>query len=305
MNPIRRRPDANRRRTNGVGGPKKSSERIGKSRPKPTKAAKKAARPPRRSVPQSKHRAVAATPAVPKPILAPKDGVRLNKYLANQHVASRREADVLIATKKVTVNGKVAKIGDRVLDGDVVELIGDTKDKRYLAYYKGRSIITHSPAAGEIDIATRIKKDYGISDLAPVGRLDKDSEGLILLTNDGRITGPLLDPEANHEKEYSVTVDKNVTPAFAKLMELGVTIEGYQTKPAKVITTPKNQKRFNLIITEGKKHQIRRMCAALGYQVQSLKRVRIMNIELGALKPNQYRKISGDELKTFLESLGV
>jgi 23S rRNA pseudouridine2604 synthase len=156
-----------------------------------------------------------------------------------------------------------------------------------------------------MDIATRLKKDYGITDVTPVGRLDKDSEGLIILSNDGRITGPLLDPEADHEKEYSVTVDKNVTPAFLKLLELGVVIEGYRTKPAKAIGNPKNQKRFNLIITEGKKHQIRRMCAALGYQVESLKRVRVMNIELGALKPNQFRKLGDNELKLFLTDLDL
>ena len=141
--------------------------------------------------------------------------------------------------------------------------------------------------------------------MSPVGRLDKDSEGLILLTNDGRITGPLLDPEAKHEKEYDVTVDKPITSLFTKLMGMGVDIEGYKTKLAKVTASKTNQKRFNLILTEGKKHQIRRMCAALGYQVQNLKRVRVMNIELGEVKPNQYRKIAGEELKVLLKELGM
>lgn len=302
MNPIRRRPDANQRRTNGVGGPKRQTKRIGKSRPRSKTAPKRPARAKRAP------KAVEALPHAPKiatPAVSNLPGIRLNKYLADQRVASRREADVLIATKKVLINGKLAKIGDRVMEGDVVTLGGETKSKRYLAYYKGRGIITHSPAAGEVDIATRLKKDYDINDLAPVGRLDKDSEGLIILSNDGRITGPLLDPEADHEKEYSVTVDKNVTPAFLKLLELGVVIEGYRTKPAKTTGTPKNQKRFNLILTEGKKHQIRRMCAALGYQIESLKRVRIMNVELGALKPNQFRKIDGAELQHFLKTLGI
>ena len=303
MNPIRRRPDANQRRTNGVGGPKRSTERIGKSRPKSKKTAAK--RPARAKRPP---RALETAPRAPKraaPAVSNLPGIRLNKYLADQRVSSRREADVLIATKKVLINGKIAKIGDRVQEGDEVTLGGETKSKRYLAYYKGRGIITHSPAAGEVDIATRLKKDYGITDVSPVGRLDKDSEGLIILSNDGRITGPLLDPEADHEKEYSVTVDKNVTPAFLKLLELGVVIEGYRTKPAKAVGTPKNQKRFNLIITEGKKHQIRRMCAALGYQVESLKRIRVMNIELGALKPNQFRKLGDNELKLFLTALDL
>lgn len=302
MNPIRRREDANRRRTNGVGGPKRSTERVGKSRPKSKAAPKRSPRPQRRpSTPATPKVPTVVVPATPSNL----PGIRLNKYIADQGIASRREADVLIETKKILLNGKIAKIGDRVLPTDTVELAGETKAKRYIAYYKGRGVITHSPTEREIDIATRLRKDYGITDVTPVGRLDKDSEGLIILSNDGRITGPLLDPESSHEKEYTVTVDKNVTPAFCKLMELGVMIEGYQTKPAQVEASKKNPKRFNLTITEGKKHQIRRMCAALGYQVESLKRVRIMNIEVGALKPNQYRKITGTELTDFLRQLDI
>jgi 23S rRNA pseudouridine2604 synthase len=240
------------------------------------------------------------TPAVPK-----NAKIRINKLLADRGVASRREVDALIEKGKIMVNGVKAAVGQKVSDTDVIELVGAIQKKQYLAYYKGRGIITHSPNDKETDILTKLSTDYNISGVSPVGRLDKDSEGLIILSNDGRITGPLLNPEAGHEKEYSVEVDKVVTPAFAKLMELGVAIEGYVTKPAKVIPSAKNNKRFNLIITEGKKHQIRRMCAALGYQVQSLKRVRIMNIELKNLKPNQYRKIAGTELTEFLQTLGV
>lgn len=231
--------------------------------------------------------------------------MRINKYLADQKIASRREADVLIDAKKVLINGKKAVLGQLVYEGDKVEIAGETKKYVYLAYYKGRGVITHSPAEGEIDIATRLKKDYSLTNVSPVGRLDKDSEGLIILTNDGRIIGPLLDPAANHEKEYEVTVDKAVTGMFTKLMALGVDIEGYRTKPAAIAASTRNQKRFNLTLTEGKKHQIRRMCAALGYQIQSLKRVRIMNIELGTLKPNQYRKIAGAELKELLKELNT
>lgn len=231
--------------------------------------------------------------------------MRINKYLAHTGVASRREADELVAKGKVKVNGKKAEMGQQVQEADNVEVVGKTKAKIYLAYYKGRGIITHSPAEGEIDIAAKLAKDYGITHVSPVGRLDKDSEGLIILSNDGRITGPLLDPEADHEKEYDVTVDKNVSGMFLRAMENGVEIEGYRTKPARVEASARNEKRFRLSITEGKKHQIRRMCAALGYQVQTLKRVRIMNIELGRLKPNQYRKIQDKELATFLKELGL
>ena len=231
--------------------------------------------------------------------------MRINKYLAHTGVASRREADELVAKGKILVNGEPATMGQQVEAGDDVVVAGKTKPKSYYAYYKGRGIITHSPAAGEIDIATRLANDYGLTHVAPVGRLDKDSEGLILLTNDGRVTGPLLDPEADHEKEYDVLVDKPISGMFVRAMAAGVDIEGYRTQPATVNKNPKNDKRFTIILTEGKKHQIRRMCAALGYQIQSLKRVRIMNIELGKLKPNQYRKLAGPELQTLLSDLGI
>lgn len=231
--------------------------------------------------------------------------MRINKYLAHTGVASRREADELVAKKQVKINGKPAEMGQSVTEHDHVEVIGKTKPKTYLAYYKGRGIITHSPAKDEVDISERLARDYGITHVAPVGRLDKDSEGLLILSNDGRITGPLLDPKAGHEKEYDVAVDKPISGMFLRAMAAGVDIEGYRTKPATIEANPRNDKRFRLTITEGKKHQIRRMCAALGYQVQSLKRVRIMNIQLDKLKPNQYRKIQGEELSVLLASLGV
>jgi len=231
--------------------------------------------------------------------------MRINKYLAHTGVASRREADTLITEGKVKVNGKKATMGQQIQATDNVLIAGKTKTKSYLAYYKGRGIITHSPAEGETDIAGRLANDFGVTHVSPVGRLDKDSEGLMILSNDGRITGPLLDPDAKHEKEYEVMVDKRISSMFIRTMSLGVNIEGYQTKPAIAIPNPKNDKRFKLILTEGKKHQIRRMCAALGYQVQALKRVRIGNIKITKLKPNQYRKIQGDELEEFLKELGV
>ncbi len=232
--------------------------------------------------------------------------VRLNKYLADRKLASRREADVLIAEGKVLVNGKKAVIGQKVSEDDLIKLAPNaTKAKLYLAYYKGAGIITHSPnkEKGETDIVTRVKKDYGIKDIFPVGRLDKASEGLIILTNDGLITGALLEPGNENEKEYEVIVDKPITGRFLKKLAEGVDIEGYQTKPT--LTSKKNDKVFRIVLTEGKKHQIRRMCAALGYQVQNLKRVRILNIKLEKLKPNQYRKITGKELTDFLKELGL
>ena len=229
--------------------------------------------------------------------------MRINKYIAIQGWASRREADVLIESGKILVNGKKATIGQKVSENDTVELAGKTKDKTYLAYYKGRGIITHSPAESEVDIATRLKKDYQLTEVYPVGRLDKDSEGLIILTNDGRVTAPLLDSENDIEKTYEVQVDKKVNNFILSHARKGVNIEGYTTKPAKA--EQKSDHTFLLTLTEGKKHQIRRMCAALGFQVQSLKRVKIANIEIGKLKPNQYRKIANEELKTLLKVLHI
>lgn len=230
------------------------------------------------------------------------DPVRLNKYLADKGIASRREADTLIEKGAVLVNGKKAVLGQKVTDADTVTVNRKKmREKVYLAYYKGRGVITHSPAEGETDIAQKIQEDYGLSDVYPVGRLDKDSEGLIILTNDGRITTALLAPNSAHEREYVVQVDKKVNNFLVKHLGAGVDIEGYTTKPAAV--KKKSDYSLSLTLTEGKKHQIRRMCAALGFQVQSLKRVRIMNIELGKLKPNQYRKIEHKELKDFLRTL--
>ncbi|MFT7507597.1 MAG: 23S rRNA pseudouridine2604 synthase [Acidimicrobiales bacterium] len=231
--------------------------------------------------------------------------MRINKYVANKGWASRREADTLIDKGLILINGKKAVIGQKIEENDIVELAGKTKEKKYLAYYKGRGIITHSPSMGETDIATRMKKDYQITDVSPVGRLDKDSEGLIILSNDGRITKPMLDSSMNIPKVYDVTVDKNVTSILVNGVKNGVNIEGYVTKTASAVKNPKNARRLTITLTEGKKHQIRRMCAAIGYQVQDLKRVSILNIELGTLKPNQYRKIAGTELKEFLTKLGV
>ena len=230
--------------------------------------------------------------------------VRLNKYLADRKLASRREADVLIAEGKVLVNGKKAIIGQKIGEDDIVRLSPSaTRAKNYIAYYKGAGIITHSPKEGEIDIATKIKKDYSLTGLSPIGRLDKASEGLIILSDDGLVTGALLDPGNENEKEYEVIVDKPVTAGFLKKLARGVRIEGYLTKPA--LAVKKSEKSFRIILTEGKKHQIRRMVVALFNEVRELKRVSVLNIKLGPLKEGASRKITGPELQTFLKTLGL
>lgn len=224
--------------------------------------------------------------------------------MADKGLSTRRGADALIEAGKVFVNGKRAVIGQQIQPGDKVELRDTTKvTYRYILYYKPRGIITHSPGPNEVDIAMRLKQDFNIEGLFPVGRIDKDSEGLMLLTNDGRVTKRLLDPEKDHEKEYRVIVDKRVTGAFLRKLAHGVNIEGYTTKPAKAEADPRNEHAFSLTLTEGKKHQIRRMCAALGYQVERLVRTRILGFSLRPLTEGKYRALSPREIQLLGKTL--
>jgi 23S rRNA pseudouridine2604 synthase len=228
--------------------------------------------------------------------------MRINKYLAREGVATRRGADELIARGKVLVNGKVAVLGEKVNKNDVVELRDKSSSKRFLyyAYNKPVGVITHSPQLGEKDI----KKSAGLpKDVFPIGRLDKDSSGLIILTNDGRVTDRLLNPEYEHEKEYRVRTADPLRESFKKFMESGVDIEGYLTKPCVVRKT--GPKSFNITLTEGKKHQIRRMVSAMHNTVVELERTRILNIRLDNLATGTWRTIEGDELKTFLAQIGM
>lgn len=233
--------------------------------------------------------------------------MNINRYLAQQQYASRRGAEELIIKKKVKINGKIAILGNRVHEGDKVDVQAEAikKDYVYYAYNKSRGIITHSPQGDEMDIKQEIQKLKSSvpTDIAPVGRLDKDSEGLIIMTNDGRITDKLLNPKFSHEKEYVVKTKSNLRISFKDKMEAGVKIESEMTKPCKVTILDEN--RFQICLTEGKKHQIRRMCVALFNEVKNLKRVRIMNIKLGNLGIGQLRKIDGEELKAFLKNLGM
>ncbi|MDO8183665.1 MAG: pseudouridine synthase [bacterium] len=212
----------------------------------------------------------------------------INKYLASEGYTTRRGADVLVKAKKVLINGRVAVPTDKVNDGDKVEVKGFKKPAyQYYAYNKPRGEETASPLPG----------------LFPLGRLDKDSQGLLILTNDGRVTDRLLSPKYEHDKEYEVKVEPELKPSFKTKLERGVNIEGYVTKKCQVtILTPN---KFKIILHEGKKHQIRRMCAAFNYAVRDLKRTRIMNIKLAKLGVGQQRVLKGDELKTFLISLGL
>ncbi len=224
-----------------------------------------------------------------------KSGVRVNKYLADKGLATRREADVLVTEGKVFVNGKKAVLGQKVTEKDKVEIRGKQKDARYFLYNKPRGIVTTNPETGEKDILRTSKFPVKVF---PIGRLDKESTGLIIMTNDGRITKELLSPEFEHEKEYAVSVDKLLRKDFRDKIEHGVKVpetsqgkEGFISKPCKVKIS--GDKSFTIILTEGKNRQIRRMCEALGYKVTSLQRNRIGKFMLGHLKPGEWREIKG------------
>lgn len=227
--------------------------------------------------------------------------IRINKYLAHKGLTTRKGADKLIVDKKILINGKVATLGQMVNEKDRVEVKSAATNIKYeyYSYYKPRGVITHSPQNGEKGISDMTKRP----DLFPIGRLDKDSEGLIILTNDGRITKFLLDPDLMHEKEYLVRTKTTVRMFYLNQMKRGMDLGDLKTKPCETKLNSPNS--FSIILTEGKKHQIRRMCDALNIVIDSLKRVRILNIRLGKMKPNELRKIEGDDLKTFLSSLDI
>lgn len=221
--------------------------------------------------------------------------VRLNKYISETGVCSRREADKWIEAGRVTCNGEPAALGTKVAQGDEVridgDLIGHKKKPVYIALNKPVGIICTTESRIEDNIIDHIKYPERIF---PVGRLDRDSEGLILLTNNGDIVNEILRSENNHEKEYVVTVDRPITDLALRMLSQGVKIMGEVTKPSKV--TRVNDQCFRIILTQGLNRQIRRMCSALGYKAQRLQRVRIMNVHLGNLRPGQWRHLTPAEL---------
>lgn len=226
--------------------------------------------------------------------------IRINRCLALRGIATRRDADALIIKKRVNINGRIAILGDIVQKNDKVTVSVARMDKKlvaYIAYHKPAGVMT--PQRGE----KNHRDVMADKKLFPVGRLDKESLGLMILTNDGRITDRLLNPKYKHEKEYIVETDKKITPHVLRLLQQGVDIEGYRTKPSRTVFI--NDHMFRIILHEGKKHQIRRMLAAIGLQVVSLKRVRIMNIKLGNMKQGETREMKGKELAAFLKALGL
>jgi 23S rRNA pseudouridine2604 synthase len=222
--------------------------------------------------------------------------MRLNKYISETGACSRREADKWIEAGRVTLNGQPASLGTQVAEGDEVRIDGKTigikKKQVYIALNKPVGIICTTEAHIEDNIIDHVGSPERIF---PVGRLDRDSEGLILLTNNGDIVNEILRSENNHEKEYLVTVDRPITDLSLRMLANGVKIMGELTKPSKVARL--NAQSFRIILTQGLNRQIRRMCSALGYKAQRLQRVRIMNIYLGNLQPGQWRHLTHAELE--------
>jgi 23S rRNA pseudouridine2604 synthase len=230
--------------------------------------------------------------------------MRLSRHMYLKNISSRREADRLIEEGEILVNGKKAVLGMQVAEDDKVELLKNAtkklSQKKIIIFNKPKGVVSHNPQNGEKEP----NDFFNFTDkLSPIGRLDKDSHGLLLMSNDGRIVNKMLHPDFFHQKQYVVRVDKHMTGDFFDKMENGVQIEEYFTKPAKIKKlSPMN---FSLVLTEGKKHQIRRMCAALGYTVLDLQRVRFMNIPLGELPEGEYRKMTSEEKDILLKDLDI
>lgn len=221
--------------------------------------------------------------------------MRLNKYISETGACSRREADQWIEAGRVTLNGVRAQLGLKVQSDDEVrvdgELIGARKQPIYIALNKPAGITCTTESQVKDNIVDFIGHPERIF---PVGRLDKDSEGLILLTNDGDIVNEILRSENEHEKEYVVRVNRPITDLSLSMLASGVKIMGVMTKPCKV--TRAGRESFRMILTQGLNRQIRRMCSALGYRVEGLRRVRIINIDLGPLPPGGWRYLSEAEV---------
>ena len=228
--------------------------------------------------------------------------VRLNKYLSEAGVCSRREADRLIETGRVTVDGQRAQTGMRIVPGQVVKVGNKVVSKQdemiVLAVNKPRGIVC-TEERRERDSIVRFL-NYPVR-VTYIGRLDKDSHGLLLMTNNGDIINKIMRAANKHEKEYKVTVDKEITEDFLKKMAAGVPILDTVTRPCTVKKIGKYT--FSIILTQGLNRQIRRMCEALGYEVKDLLRVRVMNITLDGLKDGQYRKLTDQELNKLYDQL--
>ncbi|MBP1041669.1 pseudouridine synthase [Vagococcus sp. BWB3-3] len=237
-----------------------------------------------------------------------KDSLRLNKFISDTGHCSRREADRLIEAGRVTVDGELASVGLRVTSGQTVAIDGNPvtlkTEKVYIALHKPKGVTSTTDQAIPGNLTDFMNYPEMIF---PIGRLDKDSTGLILLTNDGDIVNKILREENGHDKEYQVMVDKKIDSEFVKNMETGVMIynpvadKRQITLPTKI--EPIGNRSFNLTLKQGLNRQIRRMCQELGYQVVTLKRKRIMNVQLGNLAEGQWRYLTKEELISINEAI--
>lgn len=233
------------------------------------------------------------------------ESIRLNKYLSDAGVCSRRAADKAIEEGNVLINGSPAVMGQKVGPEDTVEYCGKVvtnADKRnvLIAYNKPVGIVCTAEKREKNNIVDHINYPQRIY---PIGRLDKDSNGLILLTNQGDLVNKIMRGVNAHEKEYIVTVDKDIDADFIKHMSEGVYLDELEVTTRKCKVKKLGPRKFNIILTQGLNRQIRRMCQMLGYKVVTLKRVRIMNIELGDLKEDTYRDVTAEELATLTKSI--
>jgi 23S rRNA pseudouridine2604 synthase len=230
--------------------------------------------------------------------------VRVNKYISEAGLCSRREADELLIAGRVTINDEVVGTGAKALDGDVVKVDGEVVVARTVAPASAKSKAVYIALYKPVGVTCTTDKDVdgNIVDFVdhaqrifPIGRLDKDSEGLILLTNNGDIVNGILRAEHDHEKEYIVELDRPVTDIAINILSGGVRILGVTTKPCRVSKI--NQRTLRMVLTQGLNRQIRRMCSSLGYQVRRLQRVRIMNIHLGQMGVGKWRLLTEAEIK--------
>ena len=230
------------------------------------------------------------------------EGIRINKYLSEAGVCSRRAADREIENGNVRIDGRTAVAGDRVLEGMCVTFCGQEvhpeEEEILIAFHKPVGVVCTAEKREKnniIDFIHYPKRIY------PVGRLDKDSEGLILLTNQGELVNKIMRAGNYHEKEYVVTVDKKITDAFLNQMRRGIYLEELDVTTRKCKVEQKGAHTFTIILTQGYNRQIRRMCEACGYQVKRLIRTRIMNITLGDLKKGTYRDVTPEEKRELLK----
>ena len=229
---------------------------------------------------------------------------RINKYIALCGICSRREADGLIESGRVTINSQKAELGSKVKESDVVLLDGKEvkpEEKKVVAYYKPVGVTcTEADVHANITLTEAFKYP---TRLTYAGRLDEDSEGLLIMTNDGDLIHVMMCGSNNHEKEYLVEVDKDIDPQIYDRMRKGIFLFDLdvETKPCKV--EPVDSRTFKIILTQGLNRQIRRMCFECGLDVVKLKRIRVCNILLGDLKPSEYREIEGEELKQLYDSV--